>query len=125
MSLMAGILWGNQKGLFLSILASLLSCTSTFIIARYIFKEKIDKYIKLKYPKTINFINISEKNDWKFIALTQINPILPASALGYLYGLSNVSIIRFIVFSAIFMMPLQYITVILGSSVVNLFIEYI
>ena len=125
MSLMAGIIWGNQKGLILSILASLLSCTSTFIIARYIFREKIKKYIKVKYPEAISYISISEKKDWKYIALTQINPILPASALGYLYGLSNVSIIRFIIFSTIFMIPLQYVTVILGSSVVNILVEYI
>jgi uncharacterized membrane protein YdjX (TVP38/TMEM64 family) len=55
-------------------------------------------------------------HDWKLIAATQLNPLIPSSAMGYVFGLSRISFVRYFLFSGIFMLPLSVLFVMTGYS---------
>lgn len=114
LTIFAGILWGHF-GILVSLLASLVSTISTFLLSRYFLHE----YFRKKFSKTTNFrwlsIQISN-HGWKIIATTQLNPIAPASALGYLYGLTNIKLTTYSFFSFLFSIPLVVALTVFGSG---------
>ena len=117
MTLLAGALWGGVFGLAISMLAALLSSVATFLLARSFLREPIRNFLFSRYPTVSQFLKRVELHDWKVIALSNLNPLIPASTLGYAFGLSKVSLSRYVKFSAIFMLPLQIIFVFTGKSV--------
>jgi uncharacterized membrane protein YdjX (TVP38/TMEM64 family) len=64
-----------------------------------------------------------EQHDWKIIALSNLNPLIPASTMGYAFGLSSIPLKRYIYYSAICMLPLQAIFVFFGESASKFFIH--
>ena len=123
MTLLAGVLWGAGWGLAISTLGALLSSATTFLLARSLFRKTIHDYIFSRYPKLSQLSESVEQHDWKIIALSNLNPLIPASTMGYAFGLSSIPLKRYIYYSAIFMLPLQVTIVLLGESVSNLLIH--
>ena len=73
------------------------------------------------YPKALKFLEHVAIHDWKIIAISHLNPLIPASAMGYAFGLSKINFTRYLFFSMIFMLPLQILFVITGSYLMSLF----
>ena len=117
MTLLAGALWGGVFGLAISMLAALLSSVATFVLARSFLREPIRNFLFSRYFTISQFLERVELHDWKVIALSNLNPLIPASTLGYAFGLSKISLRRYVKFSAIFMLPLQIIFVFTGKSI--------
>ena len=117
MTLLAGALWGGVFGLAISTLAALLSSVATFLLARSFLREPIRNFLFSRYPTLSQFLERVELHGWKVIALSNLNPLIPASTLGYAFGLSKISLRKYVKFSAIFMLPLQIIFVFTGKSV--------
>jgi uncharacterized membrane protein YdjX (TVP38/TMEM64 family) len=115
LTIFAGTLWG-PSGVIFTIVASLFSNISTFLLARYFLHE----YFLNKFHKNKQYIwldKMTTKYTWKIVAITQLNPIIPSSTLGYLYGISHIKFKYFILFSFIFSIPLNIAFVLLGSSI--------
>ncbi len=121
MTLMAGALWGGVYGLFISSLAALASTATTFILARSFLRDKIKGFLMHRYPKTDALLERASEHDWKLIAVAQMNPLIPASTMGYVFGLSRIAFVRYLLFSGIFMLPLQVLFVMTGNSVTAFF----
>lgn len=117
MTLIAGALWGGYGGLVISMLASILASATTFLLARSFLHDRIASFLVRRYPKIADLLGQVARHDWKIIGLTQINPLMPASSLGYLFGLSKVKFSRYVFWSAVFMLPLQLLFVTTGHSV--------
>jgi uncharacterized membrane protein YdjX (TVP38/TMEM64 family) len=122
MTLLAGALWGSS-GLVISIIAALLSSITTFLLSRSFLKSKIENLLVFRYPKITLLFDHAKLHDWKIIAISQLNPLVPASTLGYAFGLSPVTLKRYTLFSFIFMLPLQFLYVLTGDSVVGFFVS--
>jgi uncharacterized membrane protein YdjX (TVP38/TMEM64 family) len=120
MTLMAGVLWGGVSGFLISMIASILASATTFYLSRSFFQNRIASFIQRRYPKVSELLIQIANHDWKIIGLTQINPLMPASTLGYVFGLSEIKFSRYIICSAIFMIPLQLLFVMTGHSVISL-----
>lgn len=120
MTLMAGALWGGVYGLVISMIAAITSSTATFLLSRSFLHGKIENLLKHRYPKVAELLAQVAAHDWKIIAVAQINPLIPSSTMGYAFGLSRVTLKRYLLFSAIFMLPLQTLFVMTGHSVVGL-----
>lgn len=117
MTIMAGALWGGVYGLIISIGAAIVSLATTFILSRSFLHNKIERFLMHRYPKVAGLLTQVAVHDWKLIAVTQLNPLIPASAMGYLFGLTKVSFLRYLMFAAAFMVPLQVLFVTTGNSV--------
>ena len=123
MTLLAGVLWGGGYGLSISMLAALASSATTFLLSRSFLHGKIENFLVHRYPKVTELLAQAALHDWKIIAVSQLNPLVPASTLGYAFGLSPITLKRYILFSAIFMLPLQLLFVLTGYSVIGLFVS--
>ena len=123
MTLLAGVLWGAGWGLAISMLAALLSSATTFILARSLLRETVHNFIFSRHPRMSQLLELVKQHDWKIIALSNLNPLIPASTMGYAFGLSSISLKRYIQYSAIFMLPLQAIFVLFGKTASNFFIH--
>jgi uncharacterized membrane protein YdjX (TVP38/TMEM64 family) len=123
MTLLAGILWGGAYGLAISMLAALASSATTFLLSGSFLRGKIENFLIHRYPKVTELLAQTALHDWKIIAVSQLNPLVPASTLGYAFGLSPIPLRRYILFSAVFMLPLQLLFVLTGHSVIGLFVS--
>jgi len=121
MTLMAGVLWGGGYGLVVSICAAMVSSGTTFLLSRSFLHGRIIILLVNRYPKMANLLAQVTIHDWKLIAVIQMNPIMPASAIGYVFGLSQITFTRYLLLSGIFMLPLQALFVMTGHSVTSLF----
>lgn len=121
MTLMAGALWGSTYGLVVSICAAMVSSATTFLLSRSFLHGKIERFLVHRYPKVAELLVQAAAHDWKLIAVSQLNPLMPSSTMGYAFGLSRVTLTRYLLFSGIFMLPLQALFVMTGHSVTSLF----
>lgn len=121
MTLMAGALWGGIYGLAVSICAAMVSSATTFLLSRSFLHAKIEGFLVHRYPKVAELLAQAAVHDWKLIAVSQLNPLIPASTMGYAFGLSRITLARYLLFSGIFMLPLQALFVMTGHSVTSLF----
>lgn len=119
MTVIAGALWGKWLGLGISVVSAVLSSCVTFGLARHFFKNKIYAFLIKRFPKTDWFLGQTKKHGWKFVASVQLNPAAPASTLGYLFGLTNIEFSIYLMFSVLFMLPLQFLLVVFGDSFVR------
>jgi uncharacterized membrane protein YdjX (TVP38/TMEM64 family) len=120
MAFIAGAMWGGFFGSIISVIAAISSGAVTFLLSRSLVKNKIEKILELNYPKIVLLIDKARAHDWQLILLVQLNPLIPASSMGYAFGLSKILFGRYILFSGIFVLPLTILFVNTGSSVINL-----
>lgn len=121
MTLLAGALWGGIYGLVVSIIAAIVSSATTFLLSRSLLHSKIEHFLMHHNPKVAELLAQAAVHDWKIIAIAQLNPVIPASTMGYAFGLSRITLRRYLLFSIIFMLPLQVLFVMTGHSVIGLF----
>lgn len=121
MTLMAGALWGGVYGLLVSMIAAAASSAATFLLSRSFLHRRIENILMCRYPRVAELMAQAAVHDWKIVAIAQLNPLIPASSMGYAFGLSRVTFIRYLSFSILFMLPLQVLFVMTGHSVIGLF----
>ncbi len=114
LTLGAGLAFGVVKGSILVSAASVLAATVSFLIGRYIARDKVAKLIE-KQPKFKAIDSAVAKEGWKIVGLTRLSPIFPFVFLNYAFGVTQVSLRDYVVASWIGMMPGTVMYVYLGS----------
>jgi len=117
MTLTAGALWGEAYGLVISMVAAIVSLATTFLLSRSFLHRRIECFIMHRHPNVAGLAAQAAVYDWKLIAATQLNPLVPASVMCYGFGISRVSFAKYLLFSGAFMIPLQVLFVLTGHSV--------
>lgn len=123
LTLLAGAFWGGLNGFALSFLGAFLSTIVTFVLSRAIFRSRLRAIMTKRYPAVCSRLKTMGDRDLMLVAATYINPALPSSAAGYFFGLTDMSFQRFMILSAIFMLPLQSLFVLTGYSAGSLAIQ--
>jgi uncharacterized membrane protein YdjX (TVP38/TMEM64 family) len=113
-TVLAGLLWGFGWGLVYSTIATLIASLGTFLIARNFVAVKFsglyDSRVWVKIHELIN------THSWRASMLAHINPVLPGSSLGYLFGASAIGVGPYMRGAILGTLPLQLINVGLGHS---------
>jgi len=120
MAFIAGVIWGGFYGTLITVFSALAAESVTFLLSRSFFQFKIERLLKLRYPKMVMILNKVRVHDWKLILLVQLNPLIPAASMGYAFGLCKIPFLRYILFSGLFMLPLTIMIAMTGSSVMSL-----
>jgi len=120
MTLMAGALWGQSHGIVISMIAAIVSSSTTFLLSRSFLRSKIERFLLRRYPKAALLLSRTAAHDWKIIAVAQMNPMIPASTMGYIFGLCEIPFLRYVLLSGLFFLPLQIMFVFTGHSAINL-----
>lgn len=114
---LAGVLWDQPYAVLYSMAGAISGSCATFALGRTIGGDLIRNKLRHK-AVTWAFAQV-EARGWETVAFTQINPVFPASTLGYVFGLSRISFRVYLFTSVIFMLPLQLILVSLGQTLRN------
>lgn len=113
-TLIAGFMWPQPFALLLSVFAALCASSATFLFGRHLMPAG-------PYPGFINkplqhLRGLSTSHGWSIVVFTFLNPALPSSTLGYVFGLSAISFRTYVWGALIAMLPLQVALVTLGSA---------
>jgi uncharacterized membrane protein YdjX (TVP38/TMEM64 family) len=123
MTLVAGSLWGGVYGLAISMVAGLASTATTFFLSRSVLRCKVESFFVNRYSKLAELMKKAAIHDWKLIAVSQLNPLIPSSSMGYAFGLTSITFAKYLLYSGIFMLPLQVLFVLTGHSMSTLFVS--
>lgn len=101
----AGVLFGAVYGTFLCTLAASLGAMLSFIAGRYFLQDKIKPLaMKNKYLRKYLFEDI-KKNEIFILMMTRLVPIFPFNLQNFAYGITDMSLYTYSIFTFIFILP--------------------
>jgi uncharacterized membrane protein YdjX (TVP38/TMEM64 family) len=109
----AGMLWGLREGMVYSILATMCASTWTFLLGRYLLRNRLTSLRKSKWYLVM--LEMIAKHDWKASLFVYINPVFPSSSLGFAFGVSAISMNSFLLGAFLGTLPLQLAMVAIGE----------
>lgn len=117
-TVLAGFVFGPLWGVFYASIASIISVSAAFLIARYVARDLVEGWVK----DNAQFRKIDEQVEeqgWRIVMLTRLVPIFPFNLQNYAYGLTSIRFSTYVLVSAIFMLPGTAVFVQLGGAFVS------
>lgn len=117
-TVLAGFIFGPLWGVFYASVASIISVSVTFLIARYVARDLVESWVK----DNAQFRKIDEQVEeegWRILMFTRLVPIFPFNLQNYAYGLTSIRFSTFVLVSAIFMLPGTAVFVQFGGAFVS------
>ncbi|XP_002976166.2 uncharacterized protein LOC9646338 [Selaginella moellendorffii] len=104
LTMSAGLLFGTLTGTVIVSVSGTIAATLSFLIARYVARDKILKLAEgnKKYMAIDKAIG---ENGFRVVALLRLSPLLPFSLGNYLYGLTSVKLVPYVLGSWVGMLP--------------------
>jgi uncharacterized membrane protein YdjX (TVP38/TMEM64 family) len=115
LTLGAGLLFGFVRGFVLVSVASTVAAALAFGIARYLARERVQRWARSRPEFEAIDRAIGEKG-WKIVALLRLSPLVPFSLSNYLYGLTSVRFGPYVLTSWLAMLPATLVYVWLGAA---------
>lgn len=101
-TLLGGALFGPVLGTFYNLTAATIGSMLSFLIARYLASNWVEKKTAGKLKQLINGV---ENEGWRFVALTRLVPLFPFNLLNYGLGLTKIKFTHYGLATYIFMLP--------------------
>ncbi|MGL5051144.1 MAG: TVP38/TMEM64 family protein [Fusobacteriaceae bacterium] len=117
-TLVGGIVFGPVWGVVYTVIGASLGLAFSFLIARYVARKPIEN----KFGNTDAFKRINEgvKNEgWFILATTRLLPVFPFGIQNYVYGLTDISFLKYWLLSTLFILPGTSVFVILAGAVAS------
>lgn len=111
----AGVLFGLGWGMVIVSLASTTAAALAFLVARHLARKRVERLVK----RDARFEAIDgaiAKRGWTIVALLRLSPLVPFSLSNYLYGLTSVAFLPYVLASWAGMLPGTLLYVYLGSA---------
>lgn len=118
LTIISGIIWGPFWGVIFSITGATIGCSVPFLLSRYLFYDFVKKSFGFKRWERLRKLVL--ENGWKVVAFTRLVPIFPFPILNYLYGITPIPFLHYVITSFIFMLPACIAYVYFGSSLFDL-----
>jgi uncharacterized membrane protein YdjX (TVP38/TMEM64 family) len=102
----AGAVYGFWSGTLLVSLGSVAGALANFVSTRYLLRG----WMARKFSKSRKFQALDHAaamDGWKLVMLTRISPILPHSLVSCAFGLSRISLVRYLLASWIGFLPIS------------------
>ena len=111
----AGFLWGPWWGSLISVAGATLGAVLPFLISRYLagdyFRERSNHRMWVWLQSQI------DRNGWKIIAFTRLNPIFPSGLINYVFGITSMTFWKYFISSMLFMTPPTVIVALVGDAI--------
>ena len=117
-TVLAGFVFGPVWGVFYASIASIISVSAAFLIARYAARGLVEGWVK----DNAQFRKIDEQVEeqgWRILMFTRLVPIFPFNLQNYAYGLTSIRFPIYVLVSAIFMLPGTAVLVQFGGAFVS------
>jgi uncharacterized membrane protein YdjX (TVP38/TMEM64 family) len=115
LTLGAGFAFGLLRGVIVVSLASTVAAALAFLIARHLARDRIEKLAR-KNEKFEAIDRAIGQKGWKIVALLRLSPLVPFSLSNYLYGLTAVKFVPYVLASWIAMLPATVLYVYLAAA---------
>jgi uncharacterized membrane protein YdjX (TVP38/TMEM64 family) len=113
LTVLAGVLWGFEIGILYATSATMLSSLWTFFLGRFMFRKRFEKQMQFSWgPKIFGLVS---RYKWKASMIAHANPVFPGSSLGYVFGMSEVTVRSYIFGALLGTLPLQLMMVGVGD----------
>ena len=117
-TVLAGFVFGPLWGIFYASVASIISVSVAFLVARYVARDLVEGWVK----DNAQFRKIDEQVEeqgWRIVMFTRVVPIFPFNLQNYAYGLTRIRFSTYVLVSAICMLPGTAVFVQLGGAFVS------
>eukprot|EP00897_Mesotaenium_endlicherianum_P002583 jgi/Mesen1/2352/ME000156S01496 len=114
LTMSAGLLFGTLTGTILVSIAGTLAATASFLIARYVARDRIMEFAKGN-KKFMAIDKAIGRDSFRVVTLLRLSPLLPFSLGNYIYGLTSVELMPYIAGSWLGMLPGTWAYVSAGS----------
>ncbi|XP_068320901.1 uncharacterized protein [Pyrus communis] len=104
LTMSAGLLFGTVVGSILVSISSTVAASVAFLIARYFARERILKMVEGN-KKFLAIDKAIGENGFRVVTLLRLSPLLPFSLGNYLYGLTSVKFVPYVLGSWLGMLP--------------------
>lgn len=95
-----GPIWGTLY----SLIGATLGATAAFLVGRYAARSMVEGLIRKN--RALQKIDAGvERQGWRMLMITRLVPIFPFNAQNYVYGLTRIPLLTYVVLSLIFMAP--------------------
>ena len=117
-TVLSGFVFGPLWGIFYASIASIISVSVAFLIARYVARDLVEGWVKgnAQFRKIDEQV---EEQGWRILMFTRLVPIFPFNLQNYAYGLTSIRFSTYVIVSAIFMLPGTAVFVQLGGAFVS------
>jgi uncharacterized membrane protein YdjX (TVP38/TMEM64 family)/rhodanese-related sulfurtransferase len=102
LTLLGGALFGPVLGVFYNLTAATIGAMLSFLVARYLASDWVEKKTGGKLKQLINGV---ENEGWRFVAFTRLVPLFPFNLLNYGLGLTRIKFRHYSIATYIFMLP--------------------
>lgn len=104
LTMSAGLLFGTLTGTIIVSISGTIAATAAFLIARYLARDRILKLAEGN-KKFLAIDKAIGENGFRIVTLLRLSPLLPFSLGNYLYGLTSVKLVPYILGSWLGMLP--------------------
>ncbi len=118
LTLAAGAIFGLAQGTALVSFASVSGATFAFLVGRTLAREAIEQRVN-RMPRFNALDKALHRNGFLVVLLTRLSPFFPFNLLNYAYGLTAVSLRRYLVATWIGMRPGTILYASVGSLVTS------
>ncbi len=113
LALAAGALFGPIWGSVLATAGGTLGALIGFVLVRFVNSDAV----KLREAPAIGpWLERAERQGWRFVLIVRLLPLLPHSLVNYVFGLSRIGVLPYVVGSALGMLPSAIIYANLGDT---------
>lgn len=119
LAIIGGMGFGLIQGIVLTFIGAAMNLTAMFFIARYLFRDSIQSWLKRKYPKMLTMVQ-NEKRLKQFLVFARIVPLIPYTVENYVFGLTDINAWEYLYLSLVFIMPGTFIYVNIGDKSLDL-----
>ena len=104
-AIIAGVMFGALRGTILCLVATTLGAIIAFIAGRFFLKDSIKPMLeKNRLLKKLLFDD-SSRSDIVLLAITRLVPIFPYNIQNFAYGVTDISLAHYSLYTFIFMIP--------------------
>ena len=113
LTLAGGALFGPLAGTFYSLTGATIGATLAFLAARHMGLDWLRGRIGGRAAQIIEGV---EREDWRFVALMRLVPLVPFNLLNYALGLTRIRLSRYVITTYIAMLPGAFAYTYLGYA---------
>jgi uncharacterized membrane protein YdjX (TVP38/TMEM64 family) len=114
LTLGAGALFGLATGVATVSLAATLGATAAFLVGRYLARDAVARWLDAD-PRFRAIDAAVGREGWRIVGLVRLSPLFPFTLVNYVFGLTRVPLVPYVVASWAGMLPGTVMYVYLGS----------
>lgn len=104
-ALFAGILFGPILGILACLIATTLGASLAFIVGRFFLKDTIKPMLEKNETLKKLLFSDNEKSDLIILMITRMVPIFPYNLQNFAYGVTDIGLWKYTIYTFIFMFP--------------------